>query len=58
MFKKFMALMLALLTVCALTGCGEVAGDIAGNVADAAKKELENQIRQTCLLYTSPSPRD
>ena len=33
------------------TGCGEVAGEIAGNVADAAKKELENQIRKTFETY-------
>ena len=49
--KKLMALVLALLMVCSLTGCGEVAGDIAGNVAEAAKKELENQIRQTFETY-------
>ena len=49
--KKSMALILALLTVCSLAGCGEVAGDIAGNVADAAKKELENQIKQTFETY-------
>ena len=51
MMKKFMALMLALLIVCSLAGCGEVAGDIAGNVAEAAKKELENQIRETFETY-------
>ena len=49
--KKLMALVLALLMVCSLAGCGEVAGDIAGNVAEAAKKELENQIRQTFETY-------
>ena len=51
MIKKFMALILVLLTVCSLAGCGEVAGDIAGNVAEAAKKELENQIKQTFETY-------
>lgn len=51
MMKKFMALILALLMVCSLSGCGEVAGDIAGNVAEAAKKELENQIKQTFETY-------
>ncbi len=49
--KKFVALILALLTVLSLAGCGEVAGDIAGNVAEAAKKELENQIKQTFETY-------
>ncbi len=49
--KKFMALVLALLMILSLSGCGEVAGDIAGNVAEAAKKELENQIRQTFETY-------
>ncbi len=51
MFKKFMALVLALLMICTLAGCGEVAGEIAGNVAEAAKKELENQIKQTFETY-------
>lgn len=49
--KKLFALFLAFLIVCSLTGCGEVAGDIAGNVAEAAKKELENQIRITFEKY-------
>ena len=49
--KKLLALILALLIVCSLAGCGEVAGDIAGNVAEAAKKELENQIKQTFETY-------
>ena len=51
MFKKFMALVLALLMAASLAGCGEVAGEIAGNVAEAAKKELENQIKQTFETY-------
>lgn len=51
MLRKFTALVLALLMLCALAGCGEVAGDIAGNVADAAMKELENQIKQTFETY-------
>ena len=49
--KKFIALILALLMILSLTACGEVAGDIAGNVAEAAKKELENQIKQTFETY-------
>ena len=51
MAKKFLALILALLIISTLAGCGEVAGDIAGNVAEAAKKELENQIKQTFETY-------
>lgn len=34
-----------------LAGCGEVAGEIAGNVAEAAKKELENQVKATFEKY-------
>ena len=51
MFKKLIALVLALCLLLALAGCGEVAGEIAGNVADAAKKELENQIKATFEKY-------
>ena len=51
MIKKLMALILALLIVLSMSGCGEVAGDIAGNVAEAAKKELENQIKKTFETY-------
>ena len=49
--KKVLALILALMMILSLAGCGEVAGDIAGNVAEAAKKELENQIRITFEKY-------
>ena len=49
--KKFFAMMLALIMVLSLTACSEVASDIAGNVAEAAKKELENQIKQTFETY-------
>ena len=51
MMKKLLALILALLIVCSMAGCGEVAGDIAGNVAEAAKKELEKQVKQTFDTY-------
>ena len=51
MLKKVLALTLALLMMLSLTACSEVAGDIAGNVAEAAKKELENQIRTTFEKY-------
>ena len=49
--KKFVAFLLALTMLVSFAGCGEVAGDIAGNVADAAKKELENQIKLTFEKY-------
>ena len=49
MKKSVICLLLCLCMI--LAGCGEVAGDIAGNVADAAKKELENQIKQTFETY-------
>ena len=49
MKKCVICLLLVLCMV--LAGCGEVAGEIAGNVAEAAKKELENQIRQTFETY-------
>ena len=51
MFKKICALILALGLLLALAGCGEVAGEIAGNVADAAMKELENQVKLTFEKY-------
>ena len=38
-----MALVLTFVLVFSLCGCGEVVSDIAGNVADAAAKELEAQ---------------
>ena len=49
MKKCVICLLLVLCMV--LAGCGEVAGEIAGNVAEAAKKELENQIKQTFETY-------
>ena len=49
--KKFITFLLILTLLVSLAGCSEVAGEIAGNVADAAKKELENQIRQTFETY-------
>ena len=49
--KKFAAFVLVLVLLVSFAGCGEVAGDIAGNVVDAAKKELENQIKQTFETY-------
>lgn len=49
--KKFITFLLILTLLVSLAGCSEVAGEIAGNVADAAKKELENQIKQTFETY-------
>ena len=49
MKKSVICLLLCLCMI--LAGCGEVAGEIAGNVADAAKKELENQIKTTFETY-------
>ena len=46
---KISVLVLAVLLM--LSGCGEVVGEIAGNVADAAAKELEVQIKETVEEY-------
>lgn len=51
MFKKFAALLCALVLIFACSGCSEVAGDIAGNVAEAAKAELEKQVKATFEKY-------
>jgi len=51
MFKKFAAVLCVLGLLLGMAGCGEVAGDIAGNVVEAAKKELENQVRSTFEKY-------
>ena len=51
MFKKFIAFVLVLGLLCAFAGCSDVAGEIAGNVAEAAKKELENQVKATFEKY-------
>ena len=51
MFKKIAAVLCALGLLLSLAGCGEVAGDIAGNVLEAAKKELENQVKATFEKY-------
>ena len=51
MFKKFISLILVFGLLCGLAGCGDVAGEIAGNVAEAAKKELENQVKATFEKY-------
>ena len=48
---RIMALVLTFVLVFSLCGCGEVVSDIAGNVADAAAKELEAQIKKTVEEY-------
>ena len=51
MKSKLLPLLLALaLLITCFTGCSTVS-DIAGNVADAAKKELENQIKAVLEEY-------
>ncbi len=45
---RFISLILATVLLLGLfTGCGDVVSDIAGNVVQAAKEELENQIKLT-----------
>ena len=45
---KFLTLLLAAVLLAGmLSGCGDTVSKIAGNVADAALAELENQIKQT-----------
>lgn len=52
MFKRIISLFLVLiLALGCFAGCGQVAGDIAGNVAEAAKKELEAQVKATFEKY-------
>ena len=44
--KRMVCAILALvMMLVAFSGCGEVAGEIAGNVAEAAKVELEKQVK-------------
>ncbi len=45
--RKFLTLFLVVVLLCStVAGCSTV-GDIAGSVADAAAKELENQLKST-----------
>ena len=48
---RISALLLIMALLVTLAGCGEVVGEIAGNVADAAVKELEAQIQKTVEEY-------
>ena len=45
--RKWMALVLAAVMLCGMLSGSAVVGDIAGNVADVAAKELENQLKAT-----------
>ena len=48
MIRKFLSVMLVcILAGCLFAGCGETVSEIAGNVAEAAMAELENQIKAT-----------
>ena len=51
MFKKFADMLCVLAMLLSFAGCGEVTGEIVGNVAEAAKKELENQVKATFEKY-------
>lgn len=52
MKKRILSLLLALvLVLCGLTGCGEAVGEIAGNVAEVAKAELETQVKAAFEKY-------
>jgi hypothetical protein len=46
MKRRFLSLFFAVLMTLSLCGCGGTAGEIAGSVADAAMKELKNQVTQ------------
>lgn len=48
---RFAALVLIAALLLSLCGCNGVVGEIAGNVADAALKELELQIKETLQEY-------
>ena len=46
MIRKLISVILIFVMAgCLFTGCSETVSEIAGNVADAAKAELENQIK-------------
>ena len=48
---RLTALLIAVALVLVMTGCSDVVGEIAGNVADAAVKELEKQVKATLEEY-------
>ena len=52
MKNRFTVLVLILVLLVTLGGCGEIVGDIATNVAGAAAKELEAQIKEAVETYS------
>ncbi len=52
MKNRFTVLVLILVLLVTLGGCGEIVGDIATNVAGAAVKELEAQIKSALETYS------
>ena len=52
MKNRFTVLVLILVLLVTLGGCGEIVGDIASNVAGAAAKELEAQIKEAVETYS------
>ena len=52
MKNRFTVLVLVLALLVTLGGCGEIVGDIATNVAGAAAKELEAQIKEAVETYS------
>ena len=51
MFKKFATILCVLAMLLSFAGCGEVTGEIVGNVAEVAKAELEKQVKATFEKY-------
>ena len=49
--KCFSLLLITFLLLTLLGGCGEAVSNIAGNVADAALKELEEQVKSTLQTH-------
>ena len=49
--KLFCLFLCVILVLCCFAGCGETVGEIAGNVAEAAMKELEAQVKATLEEY-------
>ena len=52
MKNRFTLLVLILALLATLCGCGEIVGDIADSVADAAMKELEQEIQEALETYS------
>ena len=51
MKHRIAALVLTFALLFSLCGCNEIVSEIAGNVADAALKELEEQVKETLQEY-------